>query len=65
MPPFPPPDDETGPDDPVRQRDTTTVRPYLPPAIASAAKIARFLQMHGFDPDTVDRFRVKRHGNGP
>jgi hypothetical protein len=65
MPPFPPPDDETGPDAPVRKRDTTTVRPYLPPAITSAAKIARFLQMHGFDPDTVDRFRVKPHGQRP
>lgn len=65
MPPFPPPDDETGPDAPVRKRDTTTVRPYLPPAITNAAKIARFLQMHGFDPDTVDRFRVKPHGQRP
>ncbi|MFF2412469.1 hypothetical protein [Streptomyces sp. NPDC058092] len=64
MPPFTAPDDETGPDGPVRKRDTTTVRPYLPPAITSAAKIARFLQMHGFDPKTVDRFRVKPHTCG-
>ncbi|MEJ8632305.1 hypothetical protein [Streptomyces sp. MS2.AVA.5] len=65
MPPFPPSDDLTGPDDPIRKRDITTVRPYLPPAITSAAKIARFLQMHGFDPDTVDRFRVRPHGQRP
>lgn len=49
----------------IRTRDTTTVRPYLPPAITSAAKIARFLQMHGFDPKVVERFRVKPHGQRP
>ncbi|MFI6658187.1 hypothetical protein ACIBL8_21990 [Streptomyces sp. NPDC050523] len=49
----------------VRTRETTTVRPYLPPAITSAAKIARFLQLHGFDPKVVDRFRVKPHGQRP
>ncbi|MGW0651160.1 hypothetical protein ACWD4T_20520 [Streptomyces umbrinus] len=49
----------------VRTRDTTTVRPYLPPAITSAAKIARFLQLHGMDPKVVERFRVKPHGQSP
>ncbi|MFD5428266.1 hypothetical protein [Streptomyces sp. NPDC127084] len=65
IPPQPPMGADTDPDGPVRQRDTTTVRPYLPPAITSAAKIARFLQMHGFDPDTVERFRIKPHGRAP
>ncbi|MFE4540256.1 hypothetical protein ACFRKB_35185 [Streptomyces scopuliridis] len=62
MPPYSDPNSASAPEDPVRKRDTTTVRPYLPPAITSAAKIARFLQLHGFNPDTVSRFRVKPHG---
>ncbi|MFG2987989.1 hypothetical protein ACGFZK_01500 [Streptomyces sp. NPDC048257] len=40
----------TGPDSVVRTRNITTVRPKLPPAITSAAKIARFLQMHASTP---------------
>ncbi|MEU3339199.1 hypothetical protein [Streptomyces sp. NPDC006668] len=48
-----------------RARDTTTVRPCLPPAVTSAAKIARFLQMHGFNPKVVGRFRVNPHGQQP
>ncbi|MFF7764162.1 hypothetical protein [Streptomyces griseorubiginosus] len=65
LPPWPTvPADDTD-TDVVRTHDMTTVRPYLPPAITSAAKIARFLQMHGFDPKVVDRFRVKPHGQSP
>lgn len=61
------PDDPTGtgPDSIVRTRNITTVRPHLPPAITSAAKIARFLQMHGFDPKIVKKFKVRPHGHPP
>lgn len=55
----------TGPDSVVRTRNITTVRPKLPPAITSAAKIARFLQMHGFDPKIVKKFKVRPHGHPP
>ncbi|MBL1086725.1 hypothetical protein JK359_33000 [Streptomyces actinomycinicus] len=65
LPPWPTmPIDDTD-TDVVRTHNTTTVRPYLPPAITSAAKIARFLHMHGFDPKVVERFRVKPHGQRP
>jgi len=56
-PPAPTPGDADPAD--VIQRTTTTVRPLLPPAINSAAKIARFLQLHDFDPDIVRRFKVQ------
>ncbi|MFE4516802.1 hypothetical protein ACFRMQ_21710 [Kitasatospora sp. NPDC056783] len=36
----------------------TTVRPAVPPALNSAAKIAHFLSLHGFDPKAANRFRV-------
>ncbi|MFJ2008024.1 hypothetical protein [Streptomyces chartreusis] len=62
LPPWPTPPIDEADIGVIRVRDTTTVRPYLPPAITSAAKIARFLQLHGFDPKIVDRFRVKPHG---
>ncbi|MFB8441187.1 hypothetical protein ACFC7A_19290 [Streptomyces niveus] len=66
IPPHTPePGDEPHPDATLIKHDTTTVRPFLPPAITSAAKIARFLQMHDFDPKIVERFRVKPHGQSP
>ncbi|MER8237514.1 hypothetical protein [Streptomyces sp. NPDC094049] len=40
----------------------STVRPALPPLINSAVVIARFLQKHGYDPDIVARFKVRRPG---
>lgn len=57
--------DEPDLDATIIKHDTATVRPFLPPAITSAAKIARFLQMHDFDPKIVERFRVKPHGQSP
>ncbi|MFJ1756571.1 hypothetical protein [Kitasatospora sp. NPDC088134] len=36
----------------------TTVRPAVPPALNSAAKIAHFLALHDFDSRAVARFRV-------
>ncbi|MFI1839769.1 hypothetical protein [Streptomyces olivaceoviridis] len=56
----------TGPDDDVTGQDAVrhtvaTVRPLLPPAVNSAAKIAQFLQMHDFDKDIVDRFKIRPH----
>ncbi|MFG2979624.1 hypothetical protein ACGFYY_42395, partial [Streptomyces sp. NPDC048331] len=53
----------TGTESVVRTRNVTTVRPKLPPAITSAAKIARFLQMHGFDPKIVKKFQVRPHSH--
>ncbi|MFK4103202.1 hypothetical protein ACI2L1_24600 [Streptomyces sp. NPDC019531] len=40
----------------------STVRPLLPPLINSAVVIARFLQKHGYDPDVVAQFKVRRPG---
>ncbi|MGW6095054.1 hypothetical protein ACWFRK_11910 [Streptomyces sp. NPDC055157] len=60
-PPPPPPADDAEPGA-ITTRDITTVRPLLPPLINSAAKIARFLQLHDFDPDIVGRFHVQPHG---
>ncbi|MEV0449865.1 hypothetical protein [Streptomyces sp. NPDC050600] len=42
--------------------DISTVRPLLPPLINSAVVIARFLQKHGYDPDVVAQFKVRRPG---
>jgi hypothetical protein len=36
----------------------TTTRPWLPPALGSAVKIARFLRQCDFDPDAIRRFKV-------
>lgn len=36
----------------------TTTTPWLPPALGSAVKIARFLRQCDFDPDAVRRFKV-------
>lgn len=65
VPPTPAPGDGPDPGATFIKHATTTVRPFLPPAITSAAKIARFLQMHDFDPKIVGRFRVKPHGQSP
>ncbi|MDQ0904096.1 hypothetical protein QFZ22_000081 [Streptomyces canus] len=40
----------------------STVHPLLPPLINSAVVIARFLQKHGYDPDVVGQFKVRRPG---
>ncbi|MER7469030.1 hypothetical protein [Streptomyces sp. NPDC097981] len=54
-----------GQDGAMRTRNTTTIAPLLPPAITSAAKIARFLQLHDFDSDIVKKFSIQPHGHGP
>ncbi|WP_413098213.1 hypothetical protein [Streptomyces sp. Inha503] len=41
-----------------------TVRPFLPPAVDSAVKIAQLLMVHDFDRDLVKRFKVRPHGGG-
>ncbi|OEV09237.1 hypothetical protein [Streptomyces nanshensis] len=46
--------------DQVRHTVTTT-RPWLPPAVGSAAAIAQFLQLHDFDPEIMSRFTVRPH----
>ncbi|MEV7834375.1 hypothetical protein AB0P12_27675 [Streptomyces subrutilus] len=58
------PDTDTGPANPGDRfsLDISTVRPLLPPLINSAIVIARFLQKHGYDPDVVARFKVRRPG---
>ncbi|MFD3422595.1 hypothetical protein [Streptomyces decoyicus] len=59
----PVPDDGDDPAAVDRVRHTVrTVRPLLPPAVATAAAIARFLQLHEFDPEIVRRFKVRPHG---
>ncbi|MFJ8677315.1 hypothetical protein [Streptomyces sp. NPDC093589] len=59
-PPGPHDDDPAGTE---RVRHTVrTVHPLLPPAVATAAAIARFLQLHEFDPEIVRRFKVRPHG---
>ncbi|WP_189177612.1 hypothetical protein [Streptomyces lasiicapitis] len=61
LPEAPPPGDGTVPGETAGQ-NITTVRPLLPPLINSAAKVARFLQLHDFDEEIVNRFRVQPHG---
>lgn len=60
-----PPDAPAGEEPrPVAVRHTVrTVRPLLPPAVNSAAKIAQVLQAHGND--LADRFTVQPHGGRP
>lgn len=55
-----PDDDVIGED--VLRHSVTTVRPLLPPAVNSAAKIAALLQIHDFDSKIVERFKVRPHG---
>lgn len=62
--PIAPPDDEAIGDDVVRH-SVTTVRPLLPPAITSAAKIAMLLHLHDFEEKLVDRFKVRPHNGRP
>ncbi|MET8685165.1 hypothetical protein ABZV77_13195 [Streptomyces sp. NPDC004732] len=59
--PSPGPDAEVGSRDDVVRHPVTTVRPLLPPAVGTAAKIAQFLQLHDHDPEIASRFRVRTH----
>ncbi|MFE2693736.1 hypothetical protein [Streptomyces mirabilis] len=59
LPPAAPDDDEVGED--VVRHSVTTVRPLLPPAVNSAAKIAMLLHIHDFETKIVDRFKVRPH----
>ncbi|MEU5900331.1 hypothetical protein [Streptomyces venezuelae] len=45
----------------VVRHSVTTVRPLLPPAVGTAAKIAQFLQLHDHELEIISRFRVRPH----
>ncbi|WP_306333114.1 hypothetical protein [Streptomyces sp. KL118A] len=59
--PLPGTDAEADVRDDVVRHSVTTVRPLLPPAVGTAAKIAQFLQLHDHDPEITSRFRVRPH----
>lgn len=61
---FPPDNGEEADDqvtDTTEQHKVTTVRPLLPPAVNSAAKIVQFLQLHDFDHEIIGRFKIRLH----
>lgn len=61
VPPLPGPDAGSDLAADVVRHSVTTVRPLLPPAVGTAAKIAQFLQLHDHEPEIISRFRVRPH----
>ncbi|TGA97452.1 hypothetical protein [Streptomyces sp. MZ04] len=54
------PDEDVAGIDVVRHT-VTTVKPLLPPAVSTAAKIAQFLQLHDMEEEITSRFLVRPH----